>query len=294
MALGFFRRRQKMVLILMVLLMVTFLIPSLFQGLSGGSRNPAVGQANGKEVTVNMMRASEVDLDILRRSLGAGTGRRTGEGAFMAFMQLNSKNPGLVWTLLLHEARKMKIPVRESEVDSFISESGLVGEAYRRELANLRERGYTEKDMRAAIRNYLAVTKAFESAGVNTTPSLPEFRHVFGELREQIQLAMITVPAENFTTDVPEPTEDAIAGQFNEYKDVFAGDRGDKNIFGFGYRLPDQMEIEWLFIEEEPLAGAIQPADKQLMDYWNEHKNDLRNRIAIPSASHHADKHTGG
>ncbi len=287
MALGFFRRRQKMVLVFMVLLMVTFLIPSLFQHFGGGQdRDTVIGYINDEKITTRMQQAAEIDLNLLRRSLGMGMGRRIGEGAFVAFLQINrNQNAGLAWMLLLREARQMGITIRESEVESFLVESGLTGEAYRRELADLRDTGYTEKHLRQAVANYLMVMTAFQTAEMNTMPSLPELRHNFGDLWERIALAMVALPAKDFITDVPEPSEDAVAAQFEQYKHLVAGDPDNKTEFGFGYRLPDRLDVAWLFIDEGPVAGAVEPLEKKMMDYWEEHKGELKNRIPIPTTS---------
>lgn len=287
MALGFFRRRQKMVLVFMVLLMVTFLIPSLFQRLgSGQGRDTVIGYINDEKITIHMQQAAEIDLNLLRRSLGMGMGRRTGEGTFVAFLQINrNQNAGLVWMLLLREARQMGITVKEDQVESFLVESGLTGEAYRRELADLRDTGYTEKHLRQAVANYLTVMTAYTTAEMNTMPSLPELRHNFGDLWERIQLAMVALPAKDFTADVPEPSEEAVAGQFEQYKYLFPQDPANKTDFGFGYRMPDRLDVAWLFIDEGPVAGAVEPFEKKMMDYWEEHKGELKNRIPIPTTA---------
>ncbi len=282
MAFKFFRRRKKTVLIVMMLLMVAFLVPTLFQRCGSGSgRDEVIGHINEKDVTIRMIRAAEVDLHLLRRSLRLGTGRRTGEGAFGAFLTINrEQDAGLAWMLLLHEAGQMGIAIEENQVDAFLAESGLTGEAYQRELANLRESGgYTEKHLRRTVANYLMVTTAFKTTEMNTIPSLPELRHTFGDLQERIQLAMVALPAEDFTADAPEPSEDAVFEQFDRHKHLAAQGPNNKTDFGFGYRLADRLEIAWLFIDEGPVARAVEPLEQQMMDYWDKHKGELKKRI---------------
>ena len=287
MAFKFFRQRQKMVLIVMVLLMVAFLMPSLFERFGGGSgRDATVGYIDEKKVTVRMIQSAEHDLDLLRRSLGLGMGRRTGEGAFAAFLTINrQQGAGLAWTLLLHEADQIHVTVTQNQVDAFLVESGLTGEAYRRELADLRNSGYTEKHLRRAIANYLMVTKAFQTAEINTMPALPELRHAFGDLKERIQLAMVALPAKDFTDDAPEPSEEAVFAQFDRYKHLAALDPTNKTDYGFGYRLPNRLDVAWLFIDDKPIARVIEPPEKQMMEYWRKHKDELKKRIPVPTTS---------
>ncbi|MCD4699674.1 MAG: SurA N-terminal domain-containing protein, partial [Phycisphaerae bacterium] len=283
MAFKFFRRRQKMVLIVMVLLMVAFLVPTLFQSLGGGrGRDSVIGYINDEKVTIQMQQAAEVDLTLLSRSLGIGRGRRTGEGAFAAFWKNNqNQNAGLAWMLLLHEARNMGITIEQDDpqVESFLTESGLTGEAYRRELANLRENRYTEEHLRQAVANYLMVITAFQAAEINIMSSLPELRHVFGDLKERIGLAMVAFPAKDFTAEAPEPSGEAVFRQFEQYKHLFSQGPENMTDFGFGYRLPDRLDIAWLFIDEGLVADAVEPLHDDMTGYWEKHKGELKKRI---------------
>ncbi len=284
MAFKFFRRRQKMVLIVMVLLMVAFLVPSLFEGISGGrGRGMVVGYIGDEKVTAGMIEAAEVDLRLLIQTMRMGMGRRVGENAFTRFR--NQRNAGLAWVLLVHEAEQMGITVSDDRIDSFLLESELTGEAYQRELANLREGGYTEKHIRRAAANYLKVTAAFKAAEIETMPSLPELRHSAGDLMEKIQLAMVSLPAEDFAADATEPAEQAIAEQFDRYKKLAPLAQSNNTDYGFGYRIPNRMEISWLFINEGVISRVVEPPEEQMMAYWNKHKDKLKNRIPIPTTS---------
>ncbi len=284
MAFKFFRRRQKLVLVLMVLLMVAFLVPTLFQSCDRDRRrNATVGYIGDKKVTSRMTQMAAVDLNLLDRSLRMGMGRRAGEAAFTMFIR--QKDAGLAWVLLVHEAEQMGISISDDRVDSFLLESELTGETYQRELANLRENGRTEKELRRAVKNYLKVTAAFLAADVETTPSLPELRHTAGNLYEKIQLAMVSLPAEDYATDATGPSAQAIVEQFDRYKNLAPLAWSNKTAYRFGYRIPNRLEISWLFINEGIISRGVEPDEKDMMRHWEQHQDEFTKRVPIPTTS---------
>src|SRR4030042_247536 len=95
MALGFFRRRQKLVMILMVVLMVAFLIPTGIRGLfSPDPSQTPIGEVAGKKIPHYMLLEADMQIRLLRDWLGLGSGRsqylRPGKGAFRAMLDLNA------------------------------------------------------------------------------------------------------------------------------------------------------------------------------------------------------------
>lgn len=289
MALGFFRRRQKLVLIVMVLLMVAFLIPSMFQGLGrGGSSKEVIGRIGDKEITMLTRRAAGADLDLLNTSLKLGrfTRPRRGEGAFVAFLEVNAgKDSALTWALLLDEAREMGITVNEDQIDVFFAESGLTDELYQQEVSNLRQSkyGYTEKHLRRAVANYLTVMTAFETAIVKTPASLPELRHTFADMEERIQLAMVAFEADDYTADIPDPLVEQIVPWFNKYKTFIPRHPSNKTEFGFGYRRPNRVDVAYLFIDRDNVSRAVEPSKEQMELYWRRQGGRMKIKVPIPA-----------
>jgi len=291
MAMGFFRRRQKLMMVVMVVLMVAFLISGSIRGLlsSDPSKRP-IGEVAGKEVRHYMLLQADMQIRLLRDWLGLGSGRvrrpRPGEGAFRAFLDLNAdKNAPLAWTLLSREAEDMGVEITDRQVDEFFAASGWQGDAYRREIANLTAERFTEKQIRQAVARYLAVMEAFSAARVTAPPSLPEMHHLFRDLEERIQLEIVAFPAEDFVDKAKTPSSDEVAQWFDRHKHLLADDASNRSDYGFGYRLPDRAEVTWLLVDRDSVRRAVEPTREQMLEYWQRHKGELTEKVPVPSTA---------
>lgn len=286
MALGFFRRRQKMVFWIMVVLMVAFLIP---QGIQGFLRTNPTGQVLGtvgsKDITQGMLQSASADLELLRSFLRLGEARqpRRGEQVFQAFMQFNmdSEHRGqlpLTWALLLLEAQDMGVRVTDQEVSGFLAESGL-GETNKAQfLAELQQQGYTEPRLRQAVADYFSVVKSCQAALLTTPPTLQDLRRIYWLLREQIAVGVAAFPAADFLKTAPEPNAQTIARHFEKCREFTPGESRDESDFGFGYRLPDRVAISWMFFHREALEQSIEPSELEMSAWWQKHQGELTTR----------------
>lgn len=289
MALGFFRRRQKLVILVMVLLMVAFLIPTGIRGCFEPDRlKVAVGSVGKRKITVRMMRAAERDVRLLRDWLGLGrfSPPRPGEAGFVTFLERGHEH-FLSWTLLLHEAGEMGIRVTERQVEEFLIRSGLdpAGGEYQEMLASLADRRMTEENLRQAVANYLLVIEALQTAMVGNRASLPELRHVFRELNERISLAMVTFPAEDFVKDVKDPADQEVRETFQKYRHLVAHHPENRTRFGFGYRVPDRLDVAYLFIDSERVERAVEPTEDEMLEYWQRYKGRMTRKEPVPTTA---------
>lgn len=287
MALGFFRRRQKMVLVIMVFLMVAFLIQGGIRGLfEPKPHKEVIGRAGEKNITLAMQWTADADIKILSGWLGMGRGQRPGEGAFVIFQTINAgRQPELAWALLLHEAGQMRIRVAEQEVENFLAASGLSGERYRQLVAQLARQKLGEKDLRRAVANYLTIIEALRAGLVNVPPSMPEVRTAYRDLQERIQLGMVVFRAEDFTAAAAEPTAAQIGEWFTGRKHLLPDVPGNKTPFGFGYRQPDRADVAWLFIDQDRLTEAVKVPERLMREYWLGHKGELTKEVPIPTTA---------
>jgi len=286
MAFAFFRRRQKLVLILMVLLMVAFLIPTAIRGLGQRqSRGKVIGTADGEKIRVRDLDRATADIGILANKLGLGrfehAGRVRGAMLFGMFMAANRSEPRLPWVLLLGEADRMGIRVTHSEVDGVLAAMGLSGDALQRELRMMGR--LSERDVRAALADYLKVVQAYELSHVVSTPPLAEIRGLYRDLNEKIALGMVSFDAADYVGEAPEPSEEAIRKQFQGLRGALPMSPENKNPFGFGYRLPKRAQVSWLLIDTDRVRDAVIVPEKMMLDYWSDHRGEITREVPVPS-----------
>ena len=299
MALSFFRRRQKMVVIVMAFLMVSFLIgPQLSQKIKGcRSSEYIVGTAFGSDVTHEQAKAARFELRQLQESIGVGNpyrnkGAKLGQSvmemhAAMAFINA-SQDPALTFLLLAREAAKDEVKVSEGEVSAFLGSIGLdvKGQQYTNRLANLVEDGIHEEQFRAIAAKWLTVWKSFNAATVDTPPSIAELKLIYRDLNERIKLRVLRVSADDMLDDVKaDPDRKTILKQFNDFRNMPAGKFTSTDSFAFGYRQPHRVSIGYLLVDGAVVRRVTRPSDRQARDYWNDRDREFYKQVAIPTSA---------
>lgn len=279
---SFFRKRQKMVVIIMAVLMVSFLVGA--QGFSAiAQKNPlkkVVGKTRLGELKRGDFQQASIDVQILLRYLGLGNPRRMIDAERIAptdFEMLtlaNDRSRIEAFAFLYHEARQAGYRTYDSEAEGFLKTIGLAkGSPQRKNLVALM-RGRltaTDKDIVRAVARWLTINKSFASARVESPPSEQQVRHLFRNLVERIDLRVATVTADSMLEEVPEPSEEDIANQFEQAKNTFSGNFTEEDPFGFGYKLPDRVRISYLLVDRNVVERVTVADEQEVRDYYRRH-----------------------
>lgn len=279
MAFGFFRRRQKLVVIVMVALMVSFLVGGfLFERVSGraGMKSPnkiVVGRfRDGTKVT-------RADFDLALADLQIIDNARLATDAVEAVKFFNRDNPAIVYALLIKESQALG-PIGEADVDGLLAGARLVDEEYSRLISILRSRDITERRFRETLKRLILIERAFRESRVATPPSQAELERVFFDLSDLIRIRYLKVPAERFAADVelpqdPQQLDAELEAMFNRFVDRLPGSHQDDNPFGFGYRVPDRVAIEYMLVRADMLERAVVPPERVLSAYYETHRSEF-------------------
>ena len=295
MAFGFFRRRQKMVIIIMAVLMVSFLISqrsieSLLRKEPGKS---SLGRTKAGKLVVGERWAAASELDVLRSYVGLGNIRRAvfapapGDTEFLHIYN-NGDNADLAYALLLLEAREAHVEVADADVDDYLGQVGLAGAAYRGLISQFSSRGdMSEGRFRQVIARWLTVIRLFAEAQVASPPSEPELRRVFRDLNEKISLRVLKVRAEDFMESLrgaTRPTEEDIRRQLDRFRPFVPGRYDDPGSFGFGYRQPSRVRIAYMLLRQDVVERFARPDEKAVMDYFLDHRDEFVRTIVEGSS----------
>ena len=289
MAFKFFRKRKKIVFGLMVLLMLAFLASPVLTGLRPNRAKRVYGYAGSTELTEGDIAASGREVDILVNRLRLTVyanhpQRQVLECAILdAFVRSCEGQVvlGVAWRLLRNEATEMGVRVTEAQVEQFLVKIGLTGDAYKRQVASFRDMSIPEKDFRGAIAGLIQVYEAFHMGRSGLLKPLAEVKEIYRDLTEQIELAVVTFPADKFAEGVGEPDDETIKDMFESFKEVIPGPGAatKSNKHGAGYRIPRRADIAYLLIDSEAVALAVDPPEVRMKRYWREHGSELRREI---------------
>ena len=280
MAFGFFRRRQKMVIIIMASLMVAFLVGAkglnMIFGGGGSGGDQVIGTTISGTITTGKVRSAHSNLNLLE-SIGLI------EDVNM-FRRINGDQSPLAYALLIEEARSMEITVTVEEVKAFLlGRLGLDEPAYGGLVSRMRS-VMTESQLLGIVARWLMVAKAGNIVGVNSLPSDTELSEVYRDVTEQIAVRIMKMPGEDFLKDVPEPNEDEILRQFEDYRGVLPGFYANEESFGFGYRVPDRVNVQYLFIDRAPIERVTRPTDDQALNSYMRNKSSYVKQTLVEPA----------
>ncbi len=274
--LGFFRKRQKLIFIIMVVLMVSFLIG--FQGFSMlFSKKPGketIGQTPDEKFSLDMLRQARGDLEILRL-LMPGFGMSSAQGLAFQAMHMASRSQeqvSLAYMLLQAEAGLADRGITEGEVDDAIAQMTNRGFDYEGLAGNLRQnRGMPEKTLRGILARWLGVFKNYEASSVIVPPSQAELLNLFRDLNEKMNLSVVKLPAESLLDKFAQakPTDAQAQAQFDKYKNRLPGRFSGFDSFDFGYLQPPRVAIAYLFVNQTAVQRATKVPLEDIQDFYN-------------------------
>jgi hypothetical protein len=253
----------------MVVLMVSFLVgptalDRLFRFRSGKGAGGTI--RGGLAVKTKHFQQAYNDLQLLQMA----TDMRLPE---VYLLNRGAAPPQLAYAVLQRESESVGM-VSEAEIDGFIQSRGLTEEGYEAFVDKIRSRKIPEKQFRQAVGRLIRVVRAFARARVDTPPSEPQVQRMFADLTEEIQLRLVKLPADAFTDKVPDPSEEEIVAQFTKFHKAPAGQAASADSYGFGYKRPKRVRVQYLLTREDVVARATQVTRQAMLDYYNAHKSD--------------------
>ncbi|MBN1556101.1 MAG: hypothetical protein JXA11_15270 [Phycisphaerae bacterium] len=272
MALGFFRKRQKMIFVIMVVLMVSFLIG--YQGFSMFfQKNPSkivIGETPDFEITLGKVNDARNDLETLQW-LGRGFGRYTFQGAAFDALYLSTPRAderALLYALLLRQAQEDDFAVADVEVDSLIQQMKSNGMDFDAYATHMRQnQGVPLKQLRALLARWLLICKACQANQIVTPPSRDQLERLFRDIAEKMDLKVVKIPAQDFLQGIGEPTDAQVTELFEAHKNRPAGTFAGLDSFSFGYLTPARVQLAYLFISQNAILRSSIPTDGEIADY---------------------------
>ena len=198
------------------------------------------------------------------------------------------------YLLLLDEARRAGFQASRQQGDAMLQLRGqLQVQLGLPSVTQVRQRlSISENQVRQAIGNYIAIVQYADMLTGSLTVSEGELKR---EIRDNLELTNVSGTFVTFTSglfldQIADPSEEELKTHFEAYKAYDPGGDSEENLYGFGYRLPDRVEMEYLKID---LTGAqalveqefmqMSPSDREetVQRYWENNRQKFR--IPLPA-----------
>jgi hypothetical protein len=140
---------------------------------------------------------------------------------------------------------------------------------------------FTE-EMRTTFGRLLAVLEYARMACSGQDVTAAQIKHNVSRERETIDADFVRFDSAVFAETQSEPNEERISAHFDTYKKVFAGAVSEENPYGFGYKLPDRVQLEYIAVKLDDVSKIVAaPTQEETEEYYQ--KNREKFTTSVPS-----------
>ena len=188
--------------------------------------------------------------------------------------------PGIFWLLLQHEAQQAGIRVSNQQVGELLGKAIpqlFEGQTYSQLIgAMIRQQRIPEDQLLSSLGKLLAVLQysytVCSSEGITTR----QIMQAAGAEEEKVNVEVVRFDSAVFAKQQAQPEEEKILEHFNKYKKFLPGTLSDENPYGFGYKLPDRLQLEYIAVKLDEVQTIVKrPTQDEIGDYYSKNKELL-------------------
>ena len=188
--------------------------------------------------------------------------------------------PDIYWLLLRQEAESSGFHVRTEDAGELLGtlipqlfEGQTYATVMQSRISRFRQ---SEEGIQAAFARLLAVLQYAEAACSMGALTASQIRHLAAAEGESMEVEFVRIEAASFADKDTTPPEADLKAQFEKGKDVFAGQVSEADPYGFGYRLPARLQLEYIALKLSEVSSIIKPPTPQeAEEYYHRNRNQL-------------------
>jgi hypothetical protein len=239
---------KKIMAVFSVFLMIAFAYTGKY-GAGSSTRNPIIGTIDGNtKLHSSELAQAKHSWDMLMNLPWRNNQRQADRLGPQISAQIN-QHP-IMFLLLQKEAQRMGVAVSNDLLQT--------------ELVNMPGYESADEDRRAnaarAISDLLLVVQGFQRGASAIKVSEPMVKRELAASAQTISLNAVDFSAGKYRDKVPPPTAEQLKKQFETYGDVIKGGTSANNPFGFGYKYPDRLKLQYIALPRSDVRKAVESA----------------------------------
>lgn len=189
-------------------------------------------------------------------------------------------SPAVYWILLTKEAESAGIRVPTTDVGGLLGRiipQLFRGQSYQTVMGGLVGRfRASEQSVLETFSKLLAVLQYAQTICSIEDVTLPQLTHMASQSGDTLTTEFVLFPARAFADKKTPPADATLQAQFDKYKGNSPGTMTQDNPFGFGYKLPDRLQIEYVALRLKDVAGIVQsPTQEEAEQYYRQNRQRL-------------------
>ena len=223
-------------------------------------------------------RASAEVIDFARQTIQRNR-YRVGDKQLNAIYS-RTASTDIYWILLREEAQAAGIHVSREDVGRLLAQvipQLFEGQTYGTVMqVMVNQFARPESDILAIFGKVLAVLQYAESICSIHAVTDSEVRHLASYENEAMNAECVQMKASYFMDKNMTPSDAELVGQFNTYKSILAGDANETNPYGFGYKLPDRLQLEYIALKLADVSSVVPaPSQEEMETFYRDNRNLL-------------------
>ena len=198
-----------------------------------------------------------------------------------------SISPDMCWILLCEEAQAAGIHVSNDEVGQLLER--LIPQlfekrTYKMIMGSITNRfNVAEDKVLTAFGKLLAVLQYSQVVASAENITTSQIKHMASGESESLNVEFVQLKPSHFTDKKQTPPAQAVTEQFNKYKANVPGDVNQANPFGFGYRLPDRVQFDYIVVKLSDVASITKPPTEEEAEQYYQQNRDRQFTEKVPS-----------
>ncbi len=200
------------------------------------------------------------------------------------FKQISGSND-IYWILLKAEAKRAGCVVSRSQaratltrlIEQVSAGRGSTAMLLRNVISNYR---IPEDEILRIFADLLGVMVYSDIVTSSEAVTTDEIRAAIGRAGEKLNTEFVQFKADDFLEEQTDPNQEPMRAQFEAYKAYEAGQQSDENPHGFGYKLPDRVQLEYVIVRMEDVEKLIaQPTQDDMEKYYADNIDRFKEEV---------------
>lgn len=249
------RHGKKLMAVFAAFLMVSFAASGMLTPGAGGG-NPVIGRIGGEDgeaIRGEELFAARQQWQLLNR-LSAGTGPDGRPRALSSLLgpqvEAEITRQPILFLLLQKEAERLGVTVSEDNLQTVLtSMPGLITPDPER-----------NEQIARAVRGLLLVLNAGQRAASVIKISDPMVQHQLAQVQQSITLDLVDFTSAKYIDQAKAKpiTAEEMKAHFEKYADTIRGDASERNPFGFGYKYPDRVKLQYIVVPKADVRKVVE------------------------------------
>lgn len=215
-------------------------------------------------------------LDMARQTIQRNQ-LRISEKQLSEMYQMRTVPNDIYWFLLSEEARSAGIHIPNEEVGDLLGRivpQLFEGRTYSEMMRFWVSRhALPEQNILTVFGRLLAVLQHAQVVSSMQNITTSQIRHIASREGETLDTEYVRFEAAAFADEQQAPSEDAMTEHFDRFKANFTGDVSEANPFGFGYRLPNRVQFDYIALRLPDVTAITNlPTEEDAMQYYQQNR----------------------